>query len=268
MYENMSTELRLKKLRGSGGFVMARVTDEQQSKGNLGGPDLFLAPIGRLESELISKHTCNTCEKEFEGSPKIEFENPNEEVAENLVLAERGKYLCNQCGSTIAEYREFRKPNEAMNVGLANPIEQQQDTDLSSFDTPVQQEIQQPETIKQEITTEMNYSVSGTVRDIVGMDVFDESAKRLGKTIFVGVPDNKISIYSLPLAFNKILKVSHGGDSEPDKEIPRYVNLVNNGKINFDDLITHEFNLDKINDAISLFRSGLAGRIIIEINKE
>ena len=33
MYENMSAELRLKKLRGSGGFVMARVTDEQQSKG-------------------------------------------------------------------------------------------------------------------------------------------------------------------------------------------------------------------------------------------
>jgi len=89
-----------------------------------------------------------------------------------------------------------------------------------------------------------------------------------GKTIFVGVPDNKISIYSLPLAFNKILKVSHGGDSEPDKEIPRYVNLVNNGKINFDNLITHEFNLDKINDAISLFRTGLAGRIIIKINKE
>ena len=91
MYENMSAELRLKKLRGSGGFVMARVTDEQQSKGNLGGPDLFLAPIGRLESELISKYTCNTCEKEFEGSPKIEFENPNEEVAENLILVERGK---------------------------------------------------------------------------------------------------------------------------------------------------------------------------------
>ncbi len=89
-----------------------------------------------------------------------------------------------------------------------------------------------------------------------------------GKTVFVGVPDNKISIYSLPLAFNKVLKVSHGGDSHPDKEIPRYVNLVNNGKLNFDHLITHEFDLDKINEAISLFRTGLAGRIIIKINKE
>ena len=44
----MSAEFRLKKLRGSGGFVMAMVTDEQQMKGNLGGPDLFLAPMGRL----------------------------------------------------------------------------------------------------------------------------------------------------------------------------------------------------------------------------
>ena len=184
MYENMSAELRLKKLRGSGGFVMARVTDEQQSKGNLGGPDLFLAPIGRLESELISKHTCNTCEKEFEGSPKIEFENPNEEVAENLVLAERGKYLCNECGSTIAEYRDFRKPDETMNVGLANPIEQQ-DTGLSSFDTPVQQESTSSEIVQEPIPT------GGEFRSIFGMDVFDESAKKIGKAKQVGVNGNQ-----------------------------------------------------------------------------
>ena len=50
----MSAELRLKKLRGSGGSIMAQISDEQQSKGNLGGPDLFLAPIGRLDSNKIS----------------------------------------------------------------------------------------------------------------------------------------------------------------------------------------------------------------------
>ena len=89
-----------------------------------------------------------------------------------------------------------------------------------------------------------------------------------GKTIFVGVPNDKISIYSLPLAFNKILKVSHGGNSKPDKDIPRYINLINNKKINFNNLITHEFNLEKINDAIKLFKTGQAGRILIKINKE
>jgi DNA-directed RNA polymerase subunit RPC12/RpoP len=119
----MSSELRLKKLRGSGGYIMANVSDEQQSKGNLGGPDLFLAPIGRIDSQRISKHFCNTCEKEFEGAPEIEYENPNEEVAENLILVERGKYVCITCGSALAEYREFKKPNDGIDVGIAKPME-------------------------------------------------------------------------------------------------------------------------------------------------
>ncbi len=56
MMQIMSSELRVKKLRGSGGYVMGQVSDEQQRKGNLGGPDLFLAPIGRLEPQIISKY--------------------------------------------------------------------------------------------------------------------------------------------------------------------------------------------------------------------
>ena len=89
-----------------------------------------------------------------------------------------------------------------------------------------------------------------------------------GKTIFVGVPDNKISIYSLPFAFNKTLKVSHGGDSKPDQDIPRYINLIKNKKMNLDKLITHEFHLENINEAIDLFRTGQAGRILINNQKE
>ena len=88
-----------------------------------------------------------------------------------------------------------------------------------------------------------------------------------GKTIFVGVPDKKISIYSLPLAFDKVMAVSHGGGSVPDKDIPRYIRLIKNNKISLDKLITHEFNLSEINEAIKLFRSGKAGRIIIKIQK-
>ncbi|MGB1690618.1 MAG: hypothetical protein ACPHC0_04230, partial [Nitrosopumilus sp.] len=132
----MSSELRLKKLRGSGGYVMATVTDEQQMKGNLGGPDLFLAPIGRLDADKITKHFCNTCEKEFEGPPKIEFENPNEEVAENLVLAERGQYICNSCNASIAEYREFKKPNEEGEVGSAKPLDPNATTPTVEATTP------------------------------------------------------------------------------------------------------------------------------------
>jgi S-(hydroxymethyl)glutathione dehydrogenase/alcohol dehydrogenase len=86
-----------------------------------------------------------------------------------------------------------------------------------------------------------------------------------GKTILVGVPTkgNNISIYSLPLHFNKILKGSHGGSSIPDVEIPRYIRLYEQGKLSLDGLITHEFRLDQINEAIETVRSGEAGRCVI-----
>ena len=86
-----------------------------------------------------------------------------------------------------------------------------------------------------------------------------------GKTILVGIPKKKISIYSLPLHFNKIIKGSHGGLSNPGIEISRYINLINKRKMNLNNLITHEFSLDQINNAIKLFRSGNCGRIIIKM---
>ena len=89
-----------------------------------------------------------------------------------------------------------------------------------------------------------------------------------GKTIFVGVPNDKIKINSLPLAFDKVLKASHGGASYPDRDIPRYIKLLKNKKINLNNLITHEFELNDINKAIDLFRTGKAGRIIIKLSKE
>ena len=175
----MSSELRIKKLRGSGGYVMASLTDEQQSKGNLGGPDLFLAPIGRLPSELVSKYFCNTCEKEMEGCPEIEYENPNEEVAENLVLGERGKYSCGECGTTIAEYRQFVKPNEASDVGLAKP-----------------QEPQTSDIHREEIPTVPD-AVSGEIKPIDGMAVYDGSGIKIGNARQIGIDGTKSLVLSI-----------------------------------------------------------------------
>ena len=187
----MSEDLRIKKLRGSGGFVIAQVTDEQQSKGNLGGPDLFLAPIGRLDIESIKKYTCNTCDKEYEGSPKIEYENPNEEVAENLILAERGQYLCTTCGSPIAEYREFKKPNELAEIGNANPVEVQTEIAQEALNEVQQQSDDQYHEFDNfgETAPEVD-PVDTTFNAISGMSVFDENAKQIGIAKQVGVDSN------------------------------------------------------------------------------
>ena len=187
----MSDDLRIKKLRGSGGFVLAQVTDEQQRKGNLGGPDLFLAPIGRLDVESVKKYTCNTCDKEYDGSPKIEYENPNEEVAENLVLVERGQYLCTTCGSPIAEYREFKKPNELAEVGNANPVVAQTEIVQEALNEVQQQSNDQYHAFDdfREATPETSQPDS-TFNAISGMSVFDEDAKQIGVAKQVGVNSN------------------------------------------------------------------------------
>ena len=216
----MSSELRLKKLRGSGGYVMAKVTDQQQMKGNLGGPDLFLAPIGRIDSKSITKHFCNTCEKEFENSPKIDYESPNEQVADNLVLVERGQYICNTCNSSIAEYREFKKTDEGQDIGMAKSIndenvtvpssssstqptpepttnatqannttaqvatESQPTPEPTTTTTTVTSTTPQPTDIS---TTQPQQVTENSVNSIAGMKVFDENAKKLGTAKQVGV---------------------------------------------------------------------------------
>ena len=125
--------------------------------------------------------------------------------------------------------------------------------------------------------------IDKAVRDIVGgggADVVVETtgnarvietayglAQAKGKTILVGVPrkGDNISIYSLPLHFKKILTGSEGGDAEPHNDIPRYVRLVQAGKVRLSGLITHEFPLAKINDAIRMVREGEAGRVIVDM---
>ncbi len=160
---------------------MATVNDDQQRKGNLGGPDLFLAPVGRLDSEKISKYYCNTCEKEYEGSPKIEYENPNEMVAENLVLLEKGQYMCTTCGSILAEYRNFSKPDEAASVGAAIP---------ATSTTAVT-----PQVPSFELQNQPKSSTSvKTFSSITGLGVYDIEARKVGIVKEMGIQPDQSSI--------------------------------------------------------------------------
>ena len=107
---NKGNDLQEKKLRGSGGYVYAKVAEDEQRRGNLGGPDLFLAGVGRLDEKRFSKYYCNKCEREYEGSPMVNYENPNEQLGEGVTLIEKGEYKCKTCNSILAQYRKFDTP--------------------------------------------------------------------------------------------------------------------------------------------------------------
>jgi S-(hydroxymethyl)glutathione dehydrogenase / alcohol dehydrogenase len=86
-----------------------------------------------------------------------------------------------------------------------------------------------------------------------------------GTCVLVGVPSEKVSIYTLPIHFNKVLTGSHGGDAVPHVDIPRLIRLIEAGRLSCEGLITHEFPLDDINAALDVVRSGTAGRVLLRI---
>lgn len=88
-----------------------------------------------------------------------------------------------------------------------------------------------------------------------------------GRTVMVGVPrhDHDITIHSLPLHFGKVLTGCEGGQTDPTTDIPRYMRLVESGKLRVKDLVTHRLPLERVNEAIELMKSGASGRCMLSM---
>ena len=175
--DNMTVESQEKKLRGSGGHVMAKVNDEEQKLANLGGPELFLAGIGRLEESRFSKYFCNKCEKDYEGAPAIVYENPNEDLGEGIMLIEKGEYRCKQCENTIAQYRKF---------------ENIKDNEKKSDNDEKAEVILSGESSKDVSTTEYNKEEFISVDSLIGVSAYDNNAILVGKVKEIGLLKSQV----------------------------------------------------------------------------
>ena len=86
--------------------------------------------------------------------------------------------------------------------------------------------------------------------------------------ILVGVPrlGDNVNLYSLPLHFGKVLSGSHGGECQPDRDIPRYLRLMEQRSFQVDPFVSARFPLEDINAGIAAMRSGAtAGRVMITL---
>jgi sporulation protein YlmC with PRC-barrel domain len=191
----IAEDMAEKKLRGSGGYAIARVTDQEQKKGNLGGPELFLAGIGRLDEDRFVKYYCNKCEKQYEGSPAVVFDNPNEELGEGVTLIEKGEYKCKTCNATIAQYRKFDAPDQTQQQKappspstVQTSREEEESSPSSSSSSPPSS----PDLAVAPTTTTATTVTSGDdsffpMQSLVGMSAYDSEAMLIGKVEQIGL---------------------------------------------------------------------------------
>jgi S-(hydroxymethyl)glutathione dehydrogenase/alcohol dehydrogenase len=86
-----------------------------------------------------------------------------------------------------------------------------------------------------------------------------------GRTVLAGVPrsDARITIDSFPLHGGRRIFGSHGGETKPDTDIPRYLDLYRRGQLKLRELITHRFPLDAVNDAVACVQRGEGARCLL-----
>jgi sporulation protein YlmC with PRC-barrel domain/ribosomal protein L40E len=182
-----------KKLRGSGGYTIAKINDKEQKMANLGGPELFLAGIGRLDSKRFIKYYCNKCEKNYEGAPAIEYENPNEDLGENIILIEKGEYKCNVCNYTIAQYRKFNELKEEEKTKEDIPpndnLKEKNDTNVklskeSETDNQETRMLSKDERSTRIGDKEIGFS---PIEKLLGMYTYDNNAQLVGRINEIGL---------------------------------------------------------------------------------
>lgn len=108
------------------------------------------------------------------------------------------------------------------------------------------------------IDTTGNAEVMKTAWEIAGPN---------GKVFFVAQlkHDKFLPLQTLAMHTGKTIHGSDGGGTDPTIDIPRYIKLIQAGKLNLPGLITHRCSLDTLNDTLRLIRAGEVSRALIEL---
>lgn len=78
----------------------------------------------------------------------------------------------------------------------------------------------------------------------------------------------RISLDPFDLIKGKQIVGSWGGDTKLDRDIPLYVDLYLSGRLRLDGLITCDYRLEDINQALDDLEQGKVGRAVVEMGKD
>ena len=82
--------------------------------------------------------------------------------------------------------------------------------------------------------------------------------------LFGVIPYNKkITLNTLPLHYGKKILGSEGGQSKPDIDIPRYLDMYDRGLFDTNEFVSHRVTLEEINKGILNMRNGKSNHTMV-----
>lgn len=124
------------------------------------------------------------------------------------------------------------------------------------------------EAVKQHTNGGVDYAFE-TAGVVPAMDVAYQITRRGGMTTTTGLPDpkHKFSFPQVTLAAEeRTVKGSYVGSCVPDRDIPRFINLYNQGRLPVNELLTDTLPLEKINEGFDRLARGEAARLVVKMN--
>jgi S-(hydroxymethyl)glutathione dehydrogenase/alcohol dehydrogenase len=114
----------------------------------------------------------------------------------------------------------------------------------------------------------VDYSVEASGQVSVIEQAFDSVRRGGGVCVFASHPEHgkRISIDPFELICGKQIRGSWGGSSNPDRDIPLFAKLYLQGRLPLEKLITKQYPLDAINEALDDLEHHRVGRPLIEID--
>ena len=113
----------------------------------------------------------------------------------------------------------------------------------------------------------VNYAIEAAGRRETMETAFQAVRDNGGLCVLAGnLPHGqRISLDPFDLIRGKRIVGTWGGETQPDHDIPMYVDLYLSGKLKLDGLITHTYCLDDINQALDDLERGKVGRALIDM---
>jgi len=162
------------------------------------------------------------------------------------------------CGPIIAIDLQPRKLDLALKIGATHVI--------AAGDHPVL------DRLREIVRGGVDYSIEATGRPAVMRQALQAVRPRGGTAVVIGNARSGERLEIDPQEFNqgKRLLGTWGGDSKPDEHYPRFVNLMQEGRLNLTPLIEgaaspRRYRLSDINEALADLEGGTTVRPIIEM---